>query len=260
MIAVSLMALRDEQRAIRTTVLQNRMALDFLLASQGGVSKLIGKECCTFIPDNSGHVDAIVADMYHAVNQYQDDDTAGGVWDWFQGLFKNWGSSLFYGLLLLLLLLVGLVGGCWFIGCCCSVLSTRNVTSTAVVHDFSLCALLQECCSPPVILPTSGHHTLKAPPAPDPITPGQSMGPVLCPDLWIYSPDFRGQPGEDISSLWSGEGQSWRARPPASLHHHVPRRGHREGWGQMGTYGKGQWVVCAKVDLGTSYPRLKCHR
>uniref|UniRef100_A0AAX7U895 Uncharacterized protein n=1 Tax=Astatotilapia calliptera TaxID=8154 RepID=A0AAX7U895_ASTCA len=44
-------ALAGEQKAIRTMVLQNRMTLDLLTASQGGVCKLIGETCCTFIPD-----------------------------------------------------------------------------------------------------------------------------------------------------------------------------------------------------------------
>uniref|UniRef100_A0A3B4GPK4 Murine leukemia virus integrase C-terminal domain-containing protein n=1 Tax=Pundamilia nyererei TaxID=303518 RepID=A0A3B4GPK4_9CICH len=44
-------ALAEEQKAIRTMVLQNRLALDLITASQGGVCKLIGETCCTFIPD-----------------------------------------------------------------------------------------------------------------------------------------------------------------------------------------------------------------
>ncbi|XP_039877690.1 endogenous retrovirus group V member 1 Env polyprotein-like [Simochromis diagramma] len=44
-------ALAGEQKAIRTMVLQNRLTLDLLTASQGGVCKLIGETCCTFIPE-----------------------------------------------------------------------------------------------------------------------------------------------------------------------------------------------------------------
>uniref|UniRef100_A0A3B4H6E1 ERVV2 protein n=1 Tax=Pundamilia nyererei TaxID=303518 RepID=A0A3B4H6E1_9CICH len=44
-------ALAEEQRAIRTMVLQNRLTLDLITASHGGVCKLIGETCCMFIPD-----------------------------------------------------------------------------------------------------------------------------------------------------------------------------------------------------------------
>uniref|UniRef100_A0A3P9JE44 Uncharacterized protein n=1 Tax=Oryzias latipes TaxID=8090 RepID=A0A3P9JE44_ORYLA len=37
--------------AIRTMVLQNRLVLDLLTASSGGVCKMVGDTCCTFIPD-----------------------------------------------------------------------------------------------------------------------------------------------------------------------------------------------------------------
>ena len=33
--------------------IQNRMALDLLLAEKGGVCIMIGSSCCTFIPDNT---------------------------------------------------------------------------------------------------------------------------------------------------------------------------------------------------------------
>ena len=39
--------------AMRTTVMQNRIALDMLLAEKGGTCSVIGAECCTYIPDNS---------------------------------------------------------------------------------------------------------------------------------------------------------------------------------------------------------------
>lgn len=39
--------------AIRTVALQNRLALDFLLAKEGGTCAIIGQECCTYIPGSS---------------------------------------------------------------------------------------------------------------------------------------------------------------------------------------------------------------
>uniref|UniRef100_A0A3B3HN74 ERVV2 protein n=1 Tax=Oryzias latipes TaxID=8090 RepID=A0A3B3HN74_ORYLA len=41
-----------EMSAIRTMVLQNRLVLDLLTASSGGVCKMVGDTCCTFIPDS----------------------------------------------------------------------------------------------------------------------------------------------------------------------------------------------------------------
>uniref|UniRef100_A0A8C7WS37 Uncharacterized protein n=1 Tax=Oryzias sinensis TaxID=183150 RepID=A0A8C7WS37_9TELE len=39
--------------AIRTMVLQNRLVLDLLTASSGGVCRMVGDTCCTFIPDGT---------------------------------------------------------------------------------------------------------------------------------------------------------------------------------------------------------------
>uniref|UniRef100_A0A3B1K527 Uncharacterized protein n=1 Tax=Astyanax mexicanus TaxID=7994 RepID=A0A3B1K527_ASTMX len=40
-----------EMRAIRQAVLQNRMALDLLLAHEGGVCQVLNTSCCFSIPD-----------------------------------------------------------------------------------------------------------------------------------------------------------------------------------------------------------------
>uniref|UniRef100_A0A3P9PAM8 Uncharacterized protein n=1 Tax=Poecilia reticulata TaxID=8081 RepID=A0A3P9PAM8_POERE len=45
-----------ELTELRNVVLQNRVVLDFLTASQGGVCKIIGPACCKFVPDETGTV------------------------------------------------------------------------------------------------------------------------------------------------------------------------------------------------------------
>ena len=42
-----------EVAALRTMTMQNRIALDMILAAEGGTCAVIGKECCTYISDNS---------------------------------------------------------------------------------------------------------------------------------------------------------------------------------------------------------------
>nr|XP_014339620.1 PREDICTED: endogenous retrovirus group PABLB member 1 Env polyprotein-like [Latimeria chalumnae] len=59
----SLLALSTEEAATRVVALQNRMALDYLLASKGGVCALVGKECCVFIPDNSAIIQQNAKDI-----------------------------------------------------------------------------------------------------------------------------------------------------------------------------------------------------
>uniref|UniRef100_A0A8C7MKQ8 ERVV2 protein n=1 Tax=Oncorhynchus kisutch TaxID=8019 RepID=A0A8C7MKQ8_ONCKI len=56
----SLELITAEMVAIRTVVMQNRLALDYLLSSQGGRCAVIGAECCTYIPDNSEEITDLI--------------------------------------------------------------------------------------------------------------------------------------------------------------------------------------------------------
>ncbi|KAJ7423976.1 hypothetical protein BTVI_08033 [Pitangus sulphuratus] len=48
-------ALQEEVRSLSRVVLQNRLALNILLASQGGEYKVINTNCCSYI-DQSGRI------------------------------------------------------------------------------------------------------------------------------------------------------------------------------------------------------------
>uniref|UniRef100_A0A8C3XNP0 ERVV2 protein n=1 Tax=Chelydra serpentina TaxID=8475 RepID=A0A8C3XNP0_CHESE len=52
----SLRLLATEQRALRKMTVQNRLALDIVLASKGGVCGLINQECCVYVPDVADQV------------------------------------------------------------------------------------------------------------------------------------------------------------------------------------------------------------
>uniref|UniRef100_A0A674P252 ERVV2 protein n=1 Tax=Takifugu rubripes TaxID=31033 RepID=A0A674P252_TAKRU len=45
--------LSEQVAATSLMTVQNRMALDMLLAEKGGVCAMFGDQCCTFIPNNT---------------------------------------------------------------------------------------------------------------------------------------------------------------------------------------------------------------
>lgn len=50
--------IQEELRGLRLTALQNRLVLDQLTASQGGVCMIVVQTCCTYIPahDQDVHI------------------------------------------------------------------------------------------------------------------------------------------------------------------------------------------------------------
>lgn len=56
-------ALNAEQAQIRKVVLQNRLALDILTATQGGTCAIVHTQCCTYIPDMSMNVTHFTSHM-----------------------------------------------------------------------------------------------------------------------------------------------------------------------------------------------------
>ncbi|XP_061486492.1 uncharacterized protein LOC133386750 [Rhineura floridana] len=62
--AKALQAISVKMHAMRIMVLQNRLALDFLLENQGGVCAIVGTRCCVFIPDNASQVSDLTKTSY----------------------------------------------------------------------------------------------------------------------------------------------------------------------------------------------------
>ena len=60
-------ALNTEAVLMRKAVIQNRMALDILTATQGVTCAIIKTECCVYIPDLSGNVTATLDDMRNQI-------------------------------------------------------------------------------------------------------------------------------------------------------------------------------------------------
>uniref|UniRef100_A0A3P9J0E3 Uncharacterized protein n=1 Tax=Oryzias latipes TaxID=8090 RepID=A0A3P9J0E3_ORYLA len=67
----------EEMSSMRLMVLQNRLVLDFLVAQERGVCKMLNDTCCTFIPDNTDEGHSITEALHqlekvqqHAVYKY----------------------------------------------------------------------------------------------------------------------------------------------------------------------------------------------
>ena len=96
--------------AVRATLIQHRMALDILLASQGGLCHVIGDQCCTYIPDIAGNISSTVNHLNDLLAEMKKDDVdlaeGWSFWDWL-----SWGDwrgkilSLVMPLIVILVLL-----------------------------------------------------------------------------------------------------------------------------------------------------------
>ena len=92
--------INTEMKEIRQMTLQNWLALDYILASKGGVCALIGKECCTYIPDNSKEIQDLSKHIRKEAAKLHESDN----WNlnsWFSSIFSSLGSTVIHSLLIL---------------------------------------------------------------------------------------------------------------------------------------------------------------
>jgi len=88
----ALTLLSGELASVRLVALQNRAALDFLLAAQGGTCAIIGSECCTFVPDYNATIGDIVNHLYDTAKSVQQD--SGSLFDWLKTAFGSMGHHI----------------------------------------------------------------------------------------------------------------------------------------------------------------------
>ncbi|KAF6125268.1 hypothetical protein HJG60_009787 [Phyllostomus discolor] len=101
--------LNEEMYQLRKVVLQNRMALDMLTASQCGVCALVGAECCVYVPDvphNVSQALQVLASEIRAIESLTGDPLR----EWWASLTTEWWWVL------------TVLGGstCVLLACCCS--------------------------------------------------------------------------------------------------------------------------------------------
>uniref|UniRef100_A0A8C3RM68 Envelope protein syncytin-Car1 n=1 Tax=Chelydra serpentina TaxID=8475 RepID=A0A8C3RM68_CHESE len=124
----SLQLLATEQQALRKMTVQNRLALDIVLASKGGVCGLINQECCVYVPDVADQV-IDRAQQLEKVSYVppQPPPTAwwSALWSWLPSL--GWIREAIIGLLCFLLVGVMLC-------CCFQCLGNLPAVCSAFLH------------------------------------------------------------------------------------------------------------------------------
>ncbi|CAI5786773.1 Hypothetical predicted protein [Podarcis lilfordi] len=122
-----------ELTEVRQMAIQNRLALDYILASTGGVCALVGTECCTYVSDQTlnitGHLNNIhkLTDDLRNIQHEGLSDTQ--LWSWLPG--TAWIKQLLgNGLLILITVAI-----CVAFFCC-------------AIHCFPLCCQTCEYCVP----------------------------------------------------------------------------------------------------------------
>uniref|UniRef100_A0A672ZPW3 Envelope protein n=1 Tax=Sphaeramia orbicularis TaxID=375764 RepID=A0A672ZPW3_9TELE len=99
-------ALTSEMKALRTVTLQNRAALDLLLAEKGGVCHLIGDQCCTYVPDVTANMSDVHNQLDHLRRVLHEENTAYTTTGW-----DFWGWLMSGGWKTMLMKIVAMIFG-----------------------------------------------------------------------------------------------------------------------------------------------------
>ncbi len=86
----ALTLVNTEMSAIRTAVIQHRLALDIILAEKGGICKMLNVSCCFYIPDEYENITNIIKHMQDAI---QPPPVADDSWfSWLRSWGRGWSS------------------------------------------------------------------------------------------------------------------------------------------------------------------------
>ncbi|XP_036969287.1 uncharacterized protein LOC119027872 [Acanthopagrus latus] len=126
--------LAEQMAPTSLMAVQNRMALDMLLAEKGGVCAMFGEMCCTFIPNNMAP-DGSVARALDGLRtlsktMHEHSGIDNPLEDWMTNVFGKW-KMLIMSLFISLAVFTAILVTC---GCCCvpciRSLMVRLITST----------------------------------------------------------------------------------------------------------------------------------
>ena len=125
-------ALATEVTDIKTIALQNRMALDIMLASKGGACAVIQTECCSYVSDPTQALTKLHEDTQMGVQELHKNH-GGQFWGLFEGWFGGIGNTLTRTLTLIVVTVVVLLLGFVFLSACIKAVMSRIVGSTSEV-------------------------------------------------------------------------------------------------------------------------------
>ena len=119
--------------------MHNHIALDVLLAAQGGTCAVTGSECCTYIPDNSEEIDNLAGRIKAEGAKYHDYNRGWNFGSWLEKMFGGWGAWILHILFIGLMIFVTIVVIIMCIGVIIGVYERKFATvTTMVAHEVSL--------------------------------------------------------------------------------------------------------------------------
>lgn len=93
--AASLALLNEEMRAIRSELLAHRLALDLLLAEQGGLCQVVNTSCCFLVPDYYNNISDYIQDIKDAVPNPPPPSTIDAIFEDFANMFGTTAANIF---------------------------------------------------------------------------------------------------------------------------------------------------------------------
>jgi len=147
----------ESLRRLRLTVLQNRLVLDLLVASYGGVCVMVGETCCTYIPDDdaNGHIieEGIknLTLMAKTLTDWETNTTSFG-WGWFKGFFTNWTNVM--------IMIISIACSVLLILCLwpCIMQLIKNAVSSTIQHQAHTFPVLNQ--RPPFVPKPGNYYTV----------------------------------------------------------------------------------------------------
>ncbi|KAM4722970.1 syncytin-A-like [Rhinophrynus dorsalis] len=108
----SIHALKEELAQVRKVALQNTMALDYLLAIEGGTCAIIGEEFCTWVQDSRDPIEAHLTKVKELQNKARDISKEGcNLFSW-MGSIGTWFNNVLSDLLKPIVVVIGLMLMC----------------------------------------------------------------------------------------------------------------------------------------------------